>query len=445
MHIHTPVVSGFPRPRHPGLLVVQLAVLAAAEIGLFALYGEPDASSHWATHLLVSLTTSFLMLLGGLLVTGAPRLRFLLLLILGMHLFAAVPDLLFLAGVPHSRWMDLFLGHIVVHYLPGGVSSWVAIAVGACALYVAVVALWIRARRVELDSGMPPGVGLTGSAVIRPQFDPRVVPMASEENGQFAGADVVLVHGLGASAAFWRPVSHELAKRRVPTLTPDLLGFGRSSRLGTHFHLDDQAAAIIRLVAARNRGPVLLVAHSYGAAVAVVVASKRPDLISSLVLVEPAVFSDVDEARQRIGRRNWLADQAMKGSPIADWACGAMCLFRQPLTALAPRVTRRYSPSITPDIARGAVAHVWPAYRDALASLLHANPLPQWLASPSKPTTVIVGTEDQTVVAADVAALLGPTVCLERFPGTHALPFEYPIPLASLITKRWNQLERPVK
>jgi pimeloyl-ACP methyl ester carboxylesterase len=428
------------RPLHPMSLAVQLLVLIAAEVVLFATYGAHDARFHWATHFLVALTISALLLLAGLLLTGAPRPRFVLLVVLGFHLFAMAPDVLFRVGVPHYRWMDLFLGHITVHYLPGGDVSWLLIALTATAGYIAALTLWLRARSAEADAGMPPGVGLTGGAVLRPQFDPRVVPLAAEDYRGFEGPTVVLLHGLGATAAFWRPVARDLATRQIPALVPDLLGFGASLRLGTHFHLDDQAAAVIRLLDAHNRGPVLLVAHSYGAAVAATMVTDRPDLVHSLVLVEPAAFADAGEARRRIGGRNWLANKAMNGSQVADWACGLMCLFRIPLTALAPRIARHYSADVSRDIARGAVTYVWPAYRDALASLLRDNPLPQWLQRPTKPTTVIVGENDRTVIADSVATLVGPDVRFERFPGTHALPFEHPGPLAALIALRWNEI-----
>ena len=428
------------RPLHSVSLTLQLLVLTAAEFALFATYGAHDARFHWATHFLVALTVSALLLLAGLLLTGAPRPRFLVLVVLGLHLFAMTPDVLFRAGIPHYRWMDLFLGHITVHYLPGGDFSWLLIALTATAAYIAALTLWLRARRTEALAGMPPGVGLTGGAVLRPQFDPRAVPLAAEDYRGFEGPTVVLLHGLGATAAFWRPVARELATRQIPTLVPDLLGFGASLRLGTHFHLDDQAAAVIRLLDTRSRGPVLLVAHSYGAAVAVTVAADRPDLIAGLILVEPAAFADAEEARERIGQRNWLADKAMNGSPVADWACGVMCLFRRPLTALAPRIARRYSPGVPADVARGAVTYVWPAYRDALASLLRDNPLPRWLLDPPKATTVIVGDNDRTVLADSIAVLVGPGIDFKRLPGTHALPFEHPDSLASLIATRWDEV-----
>ena len=429
------------RPLHPTSLIVQFLILTVAEFGLFATYGAHDARFHWATHFLVAVIVSALVLSTGLLLTGMPRPRLLLLVVLGLHLFAMAPDVLFRVGIPHAPWMDVFLGHITVHHLPGGDASWLLIALTVSAAYVALLTLWLRARRAEARAGMPPGVGLTGSAVVRPQFDPRMVGLASETAGDFAGTTVVLIHGLGATAAFWRPVARELAQRKIPTLIPDLLGFGASIRLGTHFHLDDQAAAMIRLLDARTRGRVLVVAHSYGAAVAVTMAHARPDLIAGLILVEPAAFADADEARRRIGGRNWLAGKAMNGSPVADWACGVMCLFRQPLTALAPRIAQRHSPGTPPDIARGAVMYVWPAYRDALASLLHDNPIPSWLSTPTKPTTVVAGEDDRTILADSIAALTGPRIQFERMPGTHALPYEHPRALAAQISSQWRKID----
>jgi len=35
------------------------------------------------------------------------------------HIFAMLPDLLFVDSIPHQRWKDLFLGHISSHFVPG--------------------------------------------------------------------------------------------------------------------------------------------------------------------------------------------------------------------------------------------------------------------------------------------------------------------------------------
>lgn len=429
------------RPLRPRSLAVQLALLVLAEIALYASYDAHDARFHWATHFLVALAFASLLLLVRLLVTGVPGPRLLLPVVLGFHVFAMAPDLLFRGGVPHHRWMDVFLGHVAAHYLPGGDGSWLVIALTCLGLYVGALTAWLRARHAEADAGMPPGIGLTGMAVVRPQDDPRRTTLVHDDAGAAAGRTVVLLHGLGASSAFWRPVAAELAGK-ARAVVPDLLGFGASIRLGTHFHLDDQAAAVVRLIQGHGDGPVVLVAHSYGAAVAVTVAIDRPDLVRRLVLVAPAAFADAAQARERIGGRSWIARKTMSGSPVAGWACGTMCLFRRPLTSLAPRVAARVSPDIPPDVARDAVRYVWPAYRDALTSLLEDSSLPDWLANPSLPTTVVIAEGDQTVLAGDLEGLLGPAVEVVRLPGTHGLPMERPADVARAILLGGNTRAR---
>lgn len=426
------------RPLRPVSLAIQLALLVLVEIVLYASYSAHDARFHWATHFLVGLAFASLLLMLRLLLTGVPGPRLLLPAVLGFHLFAMTPDFLFRGGVPHYRWMDLFLGHVAVHYLPGGDGSWLVIALACLGLFVGALTAWIRARRAEAALGMPPGVGLTGMAVLRPQIDPRAATLVHDETGSTDdGPTVVLLHGLGASSAFWRPVVGHLAGT-ARTLAPDLLGFGSSIRLGTHFHLDDQAAAIVRLVERHGGGPVVLAAHSYGAAVAVTVAIDRPDLVRRLVLVNPAAFADAAQARERIGGRSWIARKTMSGSPVADVACGTMCLLRRPLTTLAPRVAARVSPEIPSDVARDAVRYVWPAYRDALASLLQDSPLPAWLADPPLPTTVVLAEDDQTVLASDLEGLLGPGIAVVRLSGTHGLPLERPADVARSILRDGN-------
>ncbi len=422
------------RPLRPRTLAVQLVLLVLAEVVLYTSYDVHDARFHWATHFLVALAFASLVLLARLLLTGAPGPRLLLAPVLGYHLFAMAPDIAFRFGLPHYPWMDVFLGHITAHEMPGGDGTWLVIALLCVGLYVAALTAWMRARHAEADQGMPPGIGLTGMAVLRPQVDPRLTSLVHDEGGPVAGSpSMVLVHGLGASSAFWGPVAARLNEDGNRTLVPDLLGFAASIRLGTHFHLDDQAAAVLRLVEGHGAGPVVLVAHSYGAAVAVAVARERPDLVRRLVLVSPAAFADVGHARAQIGGRSWMARKTMDGSAVADVACGLMCLLRRPLTSLAPRVATRLSPEIPDDVARDAVRYVWPAYRDALTSLLEDDSLPTWLADPPLPTTVVLAEDDQTVPAAGLERLLGPAIAVVRLPGTHMLPLEDPAEVARAI------------
>lgn len=137
--------------RRPALSA-QLLVLALTEYGLFQAYRDHDADFHWATHFLVGLTVAALINLAWLAIKRAPA-RGVLLSVLAAHLFAMFPDLLFGLGLAHAEWMNVFLGHIWAHYLPGREAGWLAIALLASATYCGGLALWLRAHTVEPQGG----------------------------------------------------------------------------------------------------------------------------------------------------------------------------------------------------------------------------------------------------------------------------------------------------
>ncbi len=68
---------------------------------------------------------------------GRP-VRFPLLWVIGAHLFAMAPDFAFLAGAPHPHWIDVFLGHITIHFVPGANLTLSVVFAGSLAVYLAV-------------------------------------------------------------------------------------------------------------------------------------------------------------------------------------------------------------------------------------------------------------------------------------------------------------------
>ncbi|MGW4909218.1 alpha/beta fold hydrolase [Streptomyces sp. NPDC004270] len=98
----------------------------------------------------------------------------------------------------------------------------------------------------------------------------------------------VYVHGLGAASAAYHAhiaARPELSGRR--SLFVDLPGHGVSDR-PVHFGytLDDHAAALAAALDAAGVAGAELIAHSMGGSVAVVLAHRRPELVSRLVLTE---------------------------------------------------------------------------------------------------------------------------------------------------------------
>jgi pimeloyl-ACP methyl ester carboxylesterase len=110
----------------------------------------------------------------------------------------------------------------------------------------------------------------------------------AEEAGN--GPTVVLLHGLGGSGYTWRYMVPDLARsHRVVSI--DLRGFGRSGKpFDQHYAAVDQAAYVRSFLEQRGLRDITLVGHSFGGAVAMVLAldlqRQQPDRIGRLVLMD---------------------------------------------------------------------------------------------------------------------------------------------------------------
>jgi lipase len=101
---------------------------------------------------------------------------------------------------------------------------------------------------------------------------------------------ILAVHGLTGHGLRWQT----LATNHLPEFAiaaPDLIGHGRSS-WAAPWNIDANVDALAALLDADADGPVVVVGHSFGGAIALNLAAARPDLVSALVLLDPAVGLD---------------------------------------------------------------------------------------------------------------------------------------------------------
>ena len=101
------------------------------------------------------------------------------------------------------------------------------------------------------------------------------------------GPEVVLVHGLGGSAANWVEVIPELV-RRHRVIAVDLPGHAGSPAPARGAGMDDFAAATAGVLDAEGVREALVAGHSFGGLVALRLARSRPELVRGLLLVAPA-------------------------------------------------------------------------------------------------------------------------------------------------------------
>jgi pimeloyl-ACP methyl ester carboxylesterase len=106
------------------------------------------------------------------------------------------------------------------------------------------------------------------------------------DEGPTDGTPVVLLHGFPERSTSWRYVAPVLHAAGLRTYAPDQRGYSPRARPGRR--RDYAAGALVRDVLAliyRIGGPVHLVGHDWGAAVAWGVAMTRPDSVRSLTAV----------------------------------------------------------------------------------------------------------------------------------------------------------------
>lgn len=104
-----------------------------------------------------------------------------------------------------------------------------------------------------------------------------------------SGDDLVLVHGLGANRAFWRLTGVPLLSRNFTVTSYDLRGHGLSDMPPHGYTTKDMAIDLAELLDASGIGAAHVVGHSFGGAVALHYAVRRPEQVRSLVLADARI------------------------------------------------------------------------------------------------------------------------------------------------------------
>ena len=109
---------------------------------------------------------------------------------------------------------------------------------------------------------------------------------------QGKGVPVVFVHGAVGDLRFWESQRDAFARQfRFVAYTYRYHGTDPWPDEGKQYSVDTHVADLAAFISALNAGPVHLVGLSYGGMMAAMVAVKQPQLIRTLTLAEPALFS----------------------------------------------------------------------------------------------------------------------------------------------------------
>jgi pimeloyl-ACP methyl ester carboxylesterase len=127
--------------------------------------------------------------------------------------------------------------------------------------------------------------------MIAPSRGPSPEPFFREVG---AGPGVVCTHSNASTSGQWLGLMERLGPR-FHVLAVDSYGAGKSPEWPSDrvISLRDEVA-LIEPVLARAGAPLVLVGHSYGAAIALVAAVDRPERVRALALYEPTLFSVIE-------------------------------------------------------------------------------------------------------------------------------------------------------
>ncbi|MBA0045505.1 alpha/beta fold hydrolase [Mycobacterium sp. NPDC050853] len=134
-------------------------------------------------------------------------------------------------------------------------------------------------------------------------------------------ARLLALHGLTGHGKRWAPLFDEHLSD-VPTLAPDLLGHGHSPAPAP-WSLEAHADAVAAVLDETETGPIVVVAHSFGGATALHLAARRPDLVKSLILLDPAIGLDGDWMRQIAEQMVAYPDYTDRAEAKSDKVAGA--------------------------------------------------------------------------------------------------------------------------
>ncbi|WP_433522901.1 alpha/beta fold hydrolase [Nocardia pseudovaccinii] len=197
---------------------------------------------------------------------------------------------------------------------------------------------------------------------------------------------LVLLHGLGASTAYWDPVLPALQDQYVVRI--DLLGHGKSDKPDSGYRTSEQASRVRAVLDQLGVRQAIVVGHSSGGYVATSLAEQRHDLVSAIMLIDSGPRLDAVTDNGPVG--NLLFVPAI-GQPL--WPLLPDVVLRQAMSSAFTRDVR-IPDQFVADL-RGMTYRSLTATSTASNDYLRERTEPDRLTDLGVPAMVLYGTQDK--------------------------------------------------
>jgi 3-oxoadipate enol-lactonase len=241
-----------------------------------------------------------------------------------------------------------------------------------------------------------------------------------EEHG--AGPPLVLIHGLGGSAAIWQKVAGQLAEE-FRVIAYDLRGLGQSTTPPPPYTLTMLVADLHGLVEGLGLDRVALVGHSLGGAVALGYAAEHPERVSAVVGIAAPSHTPEEQRSMLAGRAESARKRGMLAIADVHAASGLPEAFKE----AHPEETAVYKTIL----ARGD-----PEGYAALCEVIADIDLTAQLGRIRAPVLLMQGALDRIVpqeAARETASRLAKCEYVQLEGCGHVIPFERPEELVARV------------
>ncbi len=240
---------------------------------------------------------------------------------------------------------------------------------------------------------------------------------------------VVLLHGLIMNGACWTPLARAL-EENYDVVMPDARGHGNSTATEHGYHYGALATDVLSFIDTLELTAPVLIGHSMGGMTAAVVASRNPERLRGVVLVDPTFLTP---QRQREVYESDVADQhrrILNGSK------------EEFLAEIRVRHHRR-----TPEVIELIALARYQTSKHAFEVLTPPNPgYAELINTLEVPSLLVIGDVGSIVSPKLAAELAGLNQCLEVVQiaeAGHGVPYDQPEHFSAVIQTFLRSVSNP--